>query len=175
MNQENNTFVDISGIDKALLLKALYEASKPVGFGDFDENRGKIMTKEDAQKLINEFPNYVYPHLSFDYVYGVYIKCCLSKDMMLTSQYNKINGKNAAENVVAQVKAIQKVKNESTNQSNLQVTQSFENKNNPDNDNKRNLINFKPVMAFIFVFIVGAIIGKNLENQSNSHSKSFKK
>ena len=46
--------IDISGIDKAELLQALFNASKQQGMGFLDASGTAPMTIEDAQEMVNQ-------------------------------------------------------------------------------------------------------------------------
>ena len=91
--------IDISGLDKADLLAALFNASKPLGLGFLDPGSQKPMTKADAQIEISEKPG-----LYFDYVRGRVVKCDISGDTLRTGSYNRDNGAGAAEAVVGSVR-----------------------------------------------------------------------
>lgn len=96
--------MNIAGLNKAKVLAALYNASKPLGLGclHFDP---QPMTEGEAQKLLDKGCTY------FDYVYGRGMKVNLSGDELNTRLYNRDNGDNAAETVVANLKAAEEVPN----------------------------------------------------------------
>src|SRR5437762_8079791 len=77
--------IDISKIDKAELLAALYNASKQQGLGFLDLTGREPMTKRQAAELLKE-QNY------FDYVRGRVMKIDLSGNQLYTGLYNRDNG-----------------------------------------------------------------------------------
>ena len=103
--------VDISGLDKAELLAALYNRAAPLGMGFLHYNP-KAWTREDALKAMDlgDDHNQMFPdsnpprNLYFDYVGGRPLKVNLSKDEMQTALYNRDQGEGAAEEVVAELR-----------------------------------------------------------------------
>lgn len=84
--------VDISGLDKAELLVALFDESHQQGSGVYnDDSEG--LPLDEAREMLE---NYDY----FDYVKGRILKVDLSGDELNTSLYNRDNGAWAAEKVV---------------------------------------------------------------------------
>jgi hypothetical protein len=93
--------VNIAGLNKAEVLAALYNASRPQGMG-FLHYDPKPMTMEEAEELIEHCgPD----RLSFDYLKGRVMKINLSEDEVNTFYYNRDNGENAAENVIEILRA----------------------------------------------------------------------
>ena len=100
--------VNIEGIDKAELLAALYNGSRPMGAGWLQARDGQ-MTAEQAREAIesgddssrmfgkNEMGN---RSLYFDYLHGRPLKIDLKYDVMRTALYNRDNGAGAAERIV---------------------------------------------------------------------------
>ena len=86
--------MNISDMNKAKVLAALYNNSKPQGMG-FLHFDAQPMTEEDAQKLLDSGQTY------FDYLNGRVMKIDLSSDKLETWAYNRDNGENAAETVLA--------------------------------------------------------------------------
>lgn len=86
--------ISINGLNKATVLAALYNASKPQGRG-FMKYDPKPMTPEEAQQLLDTNPRQY-----FDYVKGRIMKIDLSKDEVDTWGYNRDNGEDAAEKVI---------------------------------------------------------------------------
>ena len=86
--------MDISGMSKAKVLAALYNNSHPQGMGflHFDP---RPMTEEEAQALLDSGQTY------FDYLKGRVMKVDLSGNELETLLYNRDNGENAAETVLA--------------------------------------------------------------------------
>jgi len=86
--------ISIKGLNKAAVLAALYNASKPQGMG-FMRYDSKPMTSDEAQKLLDADPRQY-----FDYLKGRVMKIGLSKDEVDTWGYNRDNGENAAEKAI---------------------------------------------------------------------------
>ena len=86
--------MDISRLDKATVLAALYNHARPLGLGflDFDP---EPMTVEQAREILATGQTY------FDYVKGRVMKINLSEGVLDTQLYNRDNGLNAAENAIA--------------------------------------------------------------------------
>ncbi len=91
--------MDISKYNKAEVLAVLYNNSKPLGLGMLHYDP-KSMTKEEAQKLLDEGFTY------FDYVKGRVLKIDLSTNKLRTDLYNRDNGISAAEKAIATLKEI---------------------------------------------------------------------
>lgn len=84
--------MNIQGLNKAEVLAALFNASKPQGMG-FLQYDPKPMTTEEAEAILKQTTN-------FDYLQGRVMKINLEKDEVGTWGYNRDNGENAAERVV---------------------------------------------------------------------------
>lgn len=84
--------MDITGIDKAEILAALYNNAKPQGIGHLNY-KDIPMDKDIAEKLLKE-------QTYFDYLKERVLKVDLSGDELNTVWYNRYNGKNAAENII---------------------------------------------------------------------------
>jgi len=84
--------MNIKGIDKALVLAALYNASRPLGSGwvAFDP---KPMMREEARAML-ERDTY------FDYVKGRVVKVDLSSDDVSLAAYDRDNGSSAGERAI---------------------------------------------------------------------------
>lgn len=103
-------FIDISGLDKAEVLAALYNASRPFGMGHLHYVPGD-MTREEAQGIIDErgddlkamfgVGNRPAPFLDFDYLRGRLIKCNLSEDVLDVWRYDHDLGTGAAARALA--------------------------------------------------------------------------
>ena len=93
-----DSIISIAGLSKAKVLAALYNASKQQGMG-FMHQRGALgMTEEQAATEL-EHSKY------FDYLHGRVMKIALDSDDLETSLYNRDNGQNAAERVIAQLRS----------------------------------------------------------------------
>lgn len=80
--------IDISGLDKAAVLAALFNASAPQGLGFLQSGRGpQTMTTAVAKGFIDQQGN-----LHFDYVLGRPLKCNLDGDEFDPWGYDRDNG-----------------------------------------------------------------------------------
>ena len=86
----------LEGLDKAAVLAALYNASRPLGMG-FLHYDPKPMTIEEAREILEQ-------RTCFDYLKGRVMKIDLSGDTLSTRLYNRDNGPGAAEMVFAQLR-----------------------------------------------------------------------
>ena len=103
--------VSIAGLDKAALLAALYNGSRPMGMGWLQAREG-VMTVEQARAEIEagDDSSRMFGkerELYFDYLRGRPLKVDLSGDVLRTWLYNRHNGTNAAERIVAKLRAEQ--------------------------------------------------------------------
>jgi hypothetical protein len=87
--------MNIKGINKAKVLAALYNNSKPQGMG-FLHYDSKPMTEEEAEALLKQTTY-------FDYLKGRVMKIDLSGDELQTRLYNRDNGEGAAERVISDI------------------------------------------------------------------------
>ncbi len=81
--------LDITGIDKAELLKALYDSSKLQGLGFLQAN-GHMSIQQAAMEYDASKSKY------FDYHHGKVMKVQLDKDNLDTWGYDRDNGEGAA-------------------------------------------------------------------------------
>jgi len=87
--------MDISKLDKAEVLAALYNRAQPQGMG-FLHYTPEDMTVEEAQVVLDDLKEYGHrPY--FDYVKGRVMKVSLYNGDMSTALYNRDNGEGAAE------------------------------------------------------------------------------
>lgn len=103
--------IDITGLDKAELLAALYNRSQQFGMGYLHTAGQHALTVEQARAIIDPQdppdPRMVNwdqkdaKELKFDYLYGRVLKVDLSGDILRTWLYNRDIGEGAAEAVVA--------------------------------------------------------------------------
>ena len=84
--------VDIKGLDKAEVLRALYNQSKPQGLGIL-HYRPEDMTVKEAGELLKEWTR-------FDYLHGRVMKVKLEGDSFNASLYDRDNGPGRAEEIV---------------------------------------------------------------------------
>lgn len=87
--------ISIRGLDKAAVLAALYNASKPQGAG-FMKYNPQPMTRDEAAALLERTPY-------FDYLHGRVMKVDLSGDEFDPWGYDRDDGQGAAEKAVAAV------------------------------------------------------------------------
>jgi hypothetical protein len=86
-------FMNIKGLNKAEVLVELFNKAKPLGLLAF---RPYTMTLEEAKAFLS-VTSY------FDYLKGRVLMISLHKEEVDTRLYNRNNGKNAAENAIAQL------------------------------------------------------------------------
>lgn len=96
--------MNISGLDKAVVLAALYNGSKQQGMGFVDKHGANDITTEQAREYIKERADVV-RGMYFDYLNGRVMKIDLSYDEMKTAMYNRDNGEGAAEAIIEQIRA----------------------------------------------------------------------
>lgn len=94
--------VDISGLDKAQVLAALYNAARPQGMG-FMHYDPTPMTAEEALFLVGRY---------CDYVKGRVMKIEMTGDDVDTRLYNRDNGEGAAEMVIDSLRVSGDVNND---------------------------------------------------------------
>jgi len=98
IEEEDMKKIDISKLDKAEVLAALYNHSKALVMGMLHYDP-KDMTKEEAQALLNDGQDY------FDYIKGRVMKIYLSPDGKLDHNlYDRDNGPGAAAHVIDELK-----------------------------------------------------------------------
>ncbi len=88
--------ITLAGLNKADVLAALYNASKPQGMG-FMHYDPKPMTREEAEGLLKRTTD-------FDYLKGRVMKVNLSGDELDTWSYDRDNGQGAAERAIAELR-----------------------------------------------------------------------
>ena len=87
--------IDISGLDKAAVLAALFNASKQQGLGLADPSGDAEMTVEDARAYTESGEQ------QYDYLRGRVLKVDLSQDVIRTGLYDRDNGIGAAAKALA--------------------------------------------------------------------------
>lgn len=107
--------IDISGIDKAELLAALYNEARPLGLGYLHYDPTP-MTREQALEIMEKGDDHAQMfssmvrgrgNLYFDYVKGRPLKVNLEGDTLSTHLYDRDQGEGAAARVVAELRARQ--------------------------------------------------------------------
>jgi len=96
--------IDISGLDKAEVLAALFNASKQQGMGFCDPTGARPMSVEDARQYTERGGEQYY-----DYLRGRVMKVDISKDQLSPRLYDRDNGQGAAERALKPLMAKQKV------------------------------------------------------------------
>jgi hypothetical protein len=96
--------IDISGIDKADLLAALHNGTRPLGMGRL--HAIPELTADKAREALADYkPG---ERLYFDYVFGRPVKCDITGDMMETWLYDRDAGEGAAARVIAKLREVTK-------------------------------------------------------------------
>lgn len=91
--------IDIKGLNKAEVLKALYDGSHIQGMGFMQAVPEGYVTVEHCQQLLDDTG---YPY--FDYLYGRVMKVDLSKDEFDERLYDRDNGRGAAAKIIDRLK-----------------------------------------------------------------------
>jgi hypothetical protein len=89
----------IGGMDRALILAALYNRAQVQGMGFLQAKPGS-MTVREAREILSTGQTY------FDYLYGRVMKINLNTNDTDTRMYNRNNGTGAAEKVMSDLRAI---------------------------------------------------------------------
>lgn len=98
--------IDIAGIDKAVLLTALFNASRPQGLG-FLQTRGD-MTVERAQDYLQRLaaqPESRHGETYFDYLEGRVLKVDIGGDQLDPRLFDRDNGPGAAQHAIERLRA----------------------------------------------------------------------
>lgn len=90
--------MNISGLDKAEVLAALFNASRQQGISFLDSRGRRDMTKERAAEILKITED-------FDYLEGRVMKISLDRDEVETHLYDRDNGQGAAERAIAHLVA----------------------------------------------------------------------
>jgi hypothetical protein len=93
--------IDISKLDKAEVLAALFNASKQQGMGFLDESGAVPMTVEDARQYTSGISTVNRGGQYYDYLRGRVMKVDLGKDTLNPQLYDRDNGQGAAERALA--------------------------------------------------------------------------
>lgn len=89
--------LSLTGLNKAAVLAALYNASKPQGLG-FLHYDPTPMTVDEAKRILDGGAT------DFDYLKGRVMKIDLSGDALNPRSYDRDNGQGAAERAIAEVR-----------------------------------------------------------------------
>lgn len=90
--------IDIKGLDKAEVLKALYDVSHIQGMGFLQAVPDGTVTVGHCRELLKK-------STYFDYLYGRVLKVDLSGDSFEEWLYDRDNGPDAAERAIAHLRA----------------------------------------------------------------------
>ncbi|WP_282369054.1 hypothetical protein [Pseudomonas sp. PS02290] len=90
--------MNISGLDKAEVLAALFNASRQQGMGFLDSRGDRDMSKERAAEILKITED-------FDYLDGRVMKISLYRDEVETRLYDRDNGQGSAERAIAHLVA----------------------------------------------------------------------
>lgn len=85
--------MNIKNMNKAKILAALYNNSKPQGMGFLQAN-SRDMTEDEAKELLDSGKTH------FDYLFGRVMKINLNGDELCTASYDRDLGKGACERIV---------------------------------------------------------------------------
>ena len=107
--------VDISGLDKAAVLAALYNAAKPMGMGflhydpaamTLEEARGVLGTGDDHAPFFASHSGSIggRPGLYFDYLKGRCMKVDLTGDTVCPGGFDRDYGEGALAGVIAKLR-----------------------------------------------------------------------
>lgn len=88
--------IDITNLDKAEVLAALFNASKQQGTGFLDPTGASDMTVEDARQYTSREGSQYY-----DYLRGRVLKVDLTNNSIITGLYDRDNGQGAAARALA--------------------------------------------------------------------------
>lgn len=91
--------VNIAGLPKYLLIKELFKKAKLLGRGISLYDPSEELSDEEACELASS-------RRGVDYVYSRSMKISVFGDVVDTRKYNEINGNNAAEKVIEEVRAL---------------------------------------------------------------------
>lgn len=86
--------INISGLDKAAVLRTLYDNAKPLGLG-FLHHTPEPMSVEESERLIHEHLNGSLRY--FDYLHGRVMKISVKDNLMDVRLYDRDNGEGSAE------------------------------------------------------------------------------
>lgn len=100
---EQEYLVDITGLDKAMVLVALVSGAEICNNGWMDKDCYKQLTLDKARKLLKE-KDATYCH--FDFVHGRAIKVTFNENNFSSFFYDRENGQGAAQNAVDRLRRL---------------------------------------------------------------------
>jgi hypothetical protein len=89
--------ISLQGLDKAEVLAALYNASRPLGLGALDPRAHSSLSVAEARVLLEQ-------RTHFDYLHGRVMKVRLEGDAFFPGLYDRDNGAGAAARAIAGIK-----------------------------------------------------------------------
>ena len=95
---DNN--IDISGLDRAEVLAALFNNSRQQGMGFMHQEGRAEMTIEDAREILKT-------QTDFDYLRGRVMKLSIDSDSLDPWGYDRDNGQGAAERAINSIRVKQ--------------------------------------------------------------------
>lgn len=112
------TLCDIRGLDRARVLAALFNASRPLGMG-YLQSHEFAMTFDEARALIAQAEGDLLRRMYFDYVRGRVMKLDLkSPDYFDPRLYDRDNGQGAAGRVIKELREADEAEAEARFQAN---------------------------------------------------------
>lgn len=96
--------INIAGLEKWAVLKALYDAAKPVGMGFLRATAGPMSEDEARAACSGGGDDHGHRDLYFDYVGGRPLKVDLREDSFDVRLYDRDQGQGAAALVIAQLR-----------------------------------------------------------------------
>jgi hypothetical protein len=107
--------ISLENMDKAVVLAALFNASKPQGMG-FVQYKPIPMTVEEARQLLEQCTD-------FDYLQGRVMKIDLSGNMLDTWGYDRDNGEGAAERAIIEAMQVNDVNSDDIQKTHKRATE----------------------------------------------------
>ena len=95
----NSAAMDITGLDKKEVLRALFAAAQPFGYGFTHYNSNDTLTAQEVERYAKDGFKF-----DIDYIKGRLMKINLSQNIVNTRAYNSDNGEMAAENAIAHLR-----------------------------------------------------------------------
>lgn len=96
--------ISIAGLDKADVLRCLYDRARPLGLG-FLNYTPEPMTHDEAAAIFKAYTEHFPTYIHFDYVKGRVMKVNLTGDEFDPWGYDRDNGEGAAAAVIAALRS----------------------------------------------------------------------
>lgn len=98
--------IDIAGLDKAEVLRALFNASQPLGLGALDPRSATDLTIEEARAVVNyRMATGGRWAMDFDYLNGRVLKVDMTNDTLDPDLFDRDNGEGVAAAAIAQLRS----------------------------------------------------------------------